>query len=227
MRVLGIDASRIGWVGVELSDGGFARARLAATLALLLETDERKTDEPDVVGIDIPLGFAVEGWREADALAARRLGARAASVFRVPRRAVWDEPDYATANRRCRDLTGAGLSVQSFGLRRRVLEANALRDAGRLLVEIHPELSFATMNGGPLAHPKKSWAGQVQRRALLAHAGIQIPDDLGPAGAAAPDDVLDAAAVAWSAARLARGEAVCLPDPPQRDAHGRPVGIWF
>lgn len=229
MRVLGIDVCRAGWVGVELSEGAFARTRLAGSLAQLLETNAQllETDEPAVVGVDIPLGFAVDGWREADALAARRLGIRAASVFRVPPRVVWEEPDYAAANQRCRDLTGAGLSVQSFGLRRRVLEANALRDAGRPLVEVHPELSFATMNGRPLPYGKKSWTGQAQRRALLARVGIEVPDDPGPAGAAAPDDVLDAAAVAWSAARLARGEAVCLPDPPPRDVYGRPVGIWF
>ncbi|MGE5828040.1 MAG: DUF429 domain-containing protein [Micromonosporaceae bacterium] len=222
MRVLGIDACRAGWVGVELSDGAYARAFLAGSLAHLLEIDEFAA-----VGVDIPLGFAGHGWRAADALAAQRLGARRSSVFRVPPRVVWEEVDYAAANRRCRELTGAGLSVQSFGLRRRVLEANALRDADHPIVEVHPELSFAAMNGGPLGHGKKSWAGQARRRALLARAGIVVPDDPGPAGAAAPDDVLDAAAVAWSAARLARGEAACLPDPPPGDAQGRPVGIWF
>jgi predicted RNase H-like nuclease len=44
----------------------------------------------------------------------------------------------------------------------------------------------------------------------------------------APDDVLDAHAVAWSAARVARDSAVCLPrKPAPRDARGLPMAIWF
>jgi predicted RNase H-like nuclease len=58
--------------------------------------------------------------------------------------------------------------------------------------------------------------------------GIVVPVDLGPAGrVAGVDDVLDAAVAAWSAQRIARGEARCLPDPPERDAEGRSVAIWY
>jgi len=222
VRALGIDASRAGWVGVELDRNGVVRMSLAASLAELLIAP----GEVAAIGVDIPLGFPAAGWRRADALAAARLGSLRSSVFPVPPRTVWAETDYATANRRCRELTGGGLSVQSYGLRRRVLEANGLRDAGRTLYEIHPELCFATMNGAPLRHGKKSWTGQAQRRALLAARGIVVPDECGPAGAAAPDDVLDAAAVAWSALRVAEGGAFCLPDPPERDDQGAPVAIW-
>jgi len=46
------------------------------------------------------------------------------------------------------------------------------------------------------------------------------------AGQAAPDDVLDAAVAAWTAARKANGEAATLPpEPPLRD--GRAVAIWY
>jgi len=53
--------------------------------------------------------------------------------------------------------------------------------------------------------PKKSWHGQVDRLRLLAVAGIRIPGDLGPVSATPPDDVIDAAAAAWSAHRIAAG----------------------
>jgi predicted RNase H-like nuclease len=39
------------------------------------------------------------------------------------------------------------------------------------------------------------------------------------------DDILDAAAVAWSASRIASGQASSLPDPPQ--TAGVPIAIWF
>jgi hypothetical protein len=65
----------------------------------------------------------------------------------------------------------------------------------------------------------------MERRGLLASAGIELPDEL-PAGQAAPDDVLDAAIAAWSATRKERDEAVTLPaDPPRQD--GRYVAIWY
>jgi predicted RNase H-like nuclease len=42
----------------------------------------------------------------------------------------------------------------------------------------------------------------------------------------AVDDVLDACAVAWSAARHASGFARPLPDPPEVFSDGIPAAIW-
>jgi predicted RNase H-like nuclease len=57
---------------------------------------------------------------------------------------------------------------------------------------------------------------------VLAAAGIVVPTDIGEAGRAGADDVLDAAAAAWSAGRIARGEARCF---PHGAAPGAPA-IW-
>jgi predicted RNase H-like nuclease len=83
------------------------------------------------------------------------------------------------------------------------------------------------MDGHPATATKKSWHGMVERRGALARAGIPL-DDIDPQVGALVgiDDLLDAAAVAWSARRLLRGHALTLPDPPERDASGRPVAIW-
>ncbi|WP_240139168.1 DUF429 domain-containing protein [Streptomyces sp. MUM 178J] len=100
-------------------------------------------------------------------------------------------------------------------------------DGGRLF-EAHPEVSFWALAGKtPLGPRKKSWAGQMARRSLLEAAGVALPDALGEAGRVPPDDVLDAAAAAWSAHRIAQGSASPLPDPPERDRHGRPIAIWY
>ncbi len=98
--------------------------------------------------------------------------------------------------------------------------------APQRIFEVHPELSFSTMAGSVVEEPKRTWAGQRTRARLLDEAGIRVPDELGPAGAAGPDDILDAAAVAWSAARIAAGEQRCVPDPAERDAANRPIAIW-
>jgi predicted RNase H-like nuclease len=93
---------------------------------------------------------------------------------------------------------------------------------------VHPELSFQALAGGtPLSHAKKTWRGQHLRRALLADAGIALPDELGEADRIAADDVLDAAAAAWSARRIALGTAERLPRTPERDADGRVVEICW
>jgi predicted RNase H-like nuclease len=223
-RALGIDACRAGWVAVELHDGAFARAHLRLDLAALLDD----AGEMTAVGIDIPLGLLDTGWRAADRAAAQWVGARRSSVFRVPPRPVWDEPEYARANALCRELTGAGFSRQAYGLRHKLLEANALFDEGRYpLREVHPEVSFAALTGAPLPAAKHTWAGHTARHALLHHAGIDLPDDLGDAGRAGPDDVLDAAAAAWTAHRIATGAAITLPDPPQHNARGQELAIWL
>ncbi|MBT2507725.1 DUF429 domain-containing protein [Streptomyces sp. ISL-98] len=233
VAVLGVDACTAGWVAVELRDARFAGARLATDVrSLLREAGEARSGGGgvEVVAVDMPLGLLDTGWRRAEAEAAALLGRLRGSVFRVPPHAVWQEEHYEAANRRCRELTGAGLSRQSWGLAVKLREANGcLADAGAdRLFEVHPEVSFWALAGKtPLPHRKKSWAGQMARRSLLEAAGVVLPDELGDVGRVPPDDVLDAAAAAWSAQRIAQGRAQPLPDPPQYDSRGRAVAIWY
>jgi predicted RNase H-like nuclease len=142
---------------------------------------------------------------------------------------VVEAATYEEANRQSRALIGRGISQQTFALAKRILEVDGCRvEAGAALYEIHPEVSFWALASTPLRAGKNSWTGQAERRALLEAAGIVIPTDLGPAGlAAATDDVLDAAVAAWSAQRIASGHGRSLPDPPERDADGRPMAIWY
>jgi predicted RNase H-like nuclease len=93
--------------------------------------------------------------------------------------------------------------------------------------EVHPEMSFSVMTGAPILARKTTWAGLTTRRAALAKRGIEVPDDLGPAGRlAGADDVLDAAAVAWTARRILTGDALPFPDPPVDLGSGRRQAIW-
>jgi predicted RNase H-like nuclease len=222
---VGVDGYPRGWVAVGLDGAGrFAHAWAAPTLRRLLDG----MDTSGAVGVDIPLGLLPAGWRTADRATAALLGARRSSVFAVPPRPVWAAAGVAEANQLCRALCdGAGFSIQAWGLRAKVLEADAERDAGLDLREVHPELAFAAMSGGPMPAAKKTWNGQHQRIQALRTAGVRLPDALPAAGGVAADDLLDAAAVAWSARRLALGLARCVPDPPdQHDAAGRPIVIY-
>jgi len=89
-------------------------------------------------------------------------------------------------------------------------------------------ISFTEMNGKPLAHPKKSRHGQRDRLRLLANAGITIPDELGAVGRIPPDDIIDAAAAAWSATRIAEGQTKRAGDPiPERRPNHHSGFIWY
>jgi predicted RNase H-like nuclease len=221
--VLGVDGWRNGWVGIELRDGRYVAAHVDETLRGLTGA------APGVlaIGVDIPLGLLDAEVRASDLLARAMLGARSSSIFVMPPRPVFDAPDHAAATAAAKALTGTGISIQCWGLRRKFLEAEALHGESRLpLYEVHPELSFHEMGLLAADGRKKSWRGQRARLRILAGHGIDIPEDLGRAAAAVPaDDVLDAAAAAWSAHRIAAGTAFSLPDPPQM-AGGRSLAIW-
>jgi predicted RNase H-like nuclease len=237
MRVIGVDACRRGWVAVSLEVSRLphraprlAAVRMDGSLPSVLDQADR--DPARVVGIDMPLGLLESGWREADKVARGLLGPRRSSVFAIPPRAVWAEMSYPAANQLCRELTGQGFSVQAWGLRPKLLEANQYREAcDHPMYEVHPELAFGAMAGAPLGYSKHTAAGRELRRELLARAGIVLPASSSgnvPGTWPAPvTDSLDAAAVAWSAARIAAGQAVILPDRPQRDSQGRQITIRY
>jgi predicted RNase H-like nuclease len=93
------------------------------------------------------------------------------------------------------------------------------------VLEVHPEVCFATMTGAPILPGKKTDEGRDLRLAALAAAGIDRPSVLTGSGYAA-DDVIDACAVAWTAARYASGLATSLPDPPEVFSDGIEAAVW-
>ena len=223
--VIGVDGCARGWVFVRLEDGAFASAALHARFA----DGVGAAGDAAVIGVDMPIGypFSPARPRAADVAARAMLGRRASSVFAVPPRAVLTAPDWATANDRSRARTGRGLSQQSFAIAGKILEVERVAALDERVHEVHPEVSFQALAGHPLAASKRQWNGQTERRALLAGVGIRIPDALDEVGTAAADDILDAAVAAWSAGRIAAGEAVSLPSPPELDDDGHPIAIWY
>jgi predicted RNase H-like nuclease len=223
MRVVGVDGFSDGWVAVALRDGSFESAFAARDVSEVLA----RYQFAKVVGVDIPIGLERGRFRRVDAAAKKLLGRRSSTLFETPPLEVLAHEDFRTALGRCRKLTGRGFSKQSHALRPRILEVAKLAEADHRLVEVHPELSFRAMAGGRALPPKKSWNGAAERRALLEKAGIRLPRDLGPPGqSAAVDDVLDAAAAAWTARRYALHRAECV-QPVARTRSGRDITIWY
>jgi predicted RNase H-like nuclease len=88
------------------------------------------------------------------------------------------------------------------------------------------EVSFCAMAGARLAASKTSWNGMHERLDLLNCHGVVLPTLIGGAGEAAPADLIDAVAVAWTATRIAASEASSLPASPQV-VEGRRIAIWY
>ena len=155
-------------------------------------------------------------------------GPRRASVFETPVRDTLGVGDYRAACEVNRQRTGHGISRQAFNLLAKIRQVDSwLPTAPFHVIEVHPELSFAAIAGAPLQAAKSSWAGLAIRRRLLADGGIVLPDDLGLAGRkAGGDDVLDAAAAAWSARRAASGQARRLPAEPELFSDQIDCAIW-
>jgi predicted RNase H-like nuclease len=225
-QVLGVDACPAGWVGVTLSDSG-VQALVRTEISELVAAG-CAGGALSVVAIDIPIGLADASIRQADLLARKAAGIRWASVFMTPVRAALQAETYSEALDVCRRLTGSGISSQAYHLGPKILQVDRWRvTAPCPVVEAHPELSFAEMAGGPLPDSKSTWAGAVRRRQLLTAHGIDLAGDLGLSGLrVGVDDVLDAAAVAWTAARVAAGTARRLPADAERFSDGVDCAIW-
>jgi predicted RNase H-like nuclease len=225
-RALGLDGCRAGWVGVLLLDGA------VADVAVLDDVPAaRRWAEPGVIGVDMPIGLLDVAVRAADTAARARLPGRAASVFNAPPRTLVDafvaDPGmaYARADALARATTGRGISQQTWRLVPRIVEVDAAVAAGVDLREVHPEVAFAELAGGPLPR-KASWAGLSERHRWLTRLGLEVPDRFDGDDRCAPDDVLDAAVVAWVADGIASGDGpVRLPPAPEEYDRGRPVAI--
>jgi len=223
--VFGVDGCAHGWVVVRLVDGAVAEVEVVDHVAELL------AEEIAAVGVDMPIGLVDSARRDADVAARKLLPGRASTVFSAPPRAVVDAHlsgevhDHAGASALARRVTGKGVSQQAWRLVLRIAEVDRLAAAGAPVREVHPEVAFALLVGDALPR-KRTWAGVQTRRALLARIGLELPDRFGGDERAAPDDVLDAAIVAWVADGIATGQGVLpVPDRTGQRDHGRPILI--
>jgi predicted RNase H-like nuclease len=211
--VLGVDGCPGGWIG-DLVSGSSVEWLLLPDLAAVLSVPAA------AVGIDIPIGLPAVGPRACDVAARARLGVRRSSVFPAPLRCVLDAPSYAQACEVSRAASGRALSKQAWFLVPRIADADRTLTAAdhARVVEVHPELVFATLAG--VLPPKKDPLGQDLRAKALR---VELPEWSAPPRPARMDDALDALACAWTARRWFEGTAEVLGD--EVDDLGTPMRI--
>jgi predicted RNase H-like nuclease len=211
VKVIGLDACRGRWLAIVLEDGRVVDSGYGTAATLIA-----KWPNALAIGVDVPIGLTEVPDRDADREARRVVGERRSSVFPTFPQAVLESPTYEEAKALCVTRGWSKPSIQSFGMRHRILEVAPLANTDERIIEVHPEVSFRELIGRSLS-PKRTAAGASKRRAALASVGIEMPDLPYPL-----DDVLDAAVTAWSAHRYARGKALPLPE-----SHPTRIGaIW-
>lgn len=121
--------------------------------------------------------------------------------------------------------------MQAFHLLPKVREVRSALSPGDLspearprAAEVHPETSFAVLAGRPMAASKRQRSGISERVAALKPQFAGLAAALAPFPATVLNDLLDAAAAAWTARRIAAGASLRLGDA-ESDCDGYPMAI--
>jgi predicted RNase H-like nuclease len=227
MFVGGVDGCRAGWIAFKVDLPSLITSVEVIDLPALLR---KRPLELACLGIDIPVGL-LDGSRACDKAARKLLGQpRGTSVFAAPCGAALTAKTHAEASAINRQKTGRGLSQQAFGIGLKIKQVDDAMtpDRQQWAFEVHPEVCFWALNGQrPMAHNKKTKEGAAERLAVLSPIFPEIARHLGsrPPGVG-KDDLLDAAAAAWTGLRRHRGESSCV-YTPERDAKGLEVTICY
>jgi len=226
-RIAGVDGCKAGWVVASAyADLSGIEFRLVEKFAEIF--DARPV--PVLVAVDMPMGFldkAEDGGRACERALRKILGkGKSSSVFPSPCRAALAFDVYEDACRANRENSlgkPKGIPKQTHGIFKKMNELDRFvrEHSDRAVFECHPEYAFKLMRGETILESKKTAAGLASRYETLAAAGIDLAANwrrLFKLRDAAPDDVLDAAACLWSAARILAGKNERVPPgEPSRD----------
>ncbi len=220
--VIGVDGCPAGWIAV-VWQGDQIQAKLfeLGTFARILG------EAAAIIAVDMPIGFPDTYGRNADIEARKAMLPHGSRVFPVPCRAAVHAANYSEAIR-LNKIHSNNVSIPPVtnAIRPRMQEVDKVmsREVELRLCEVHPELSFALMNGGkPLQHKKKTAEGEKQRLDLLHASGFPTIDwqQMGYRRRDVKrDDIVDACAAAWSARRILEGRARHFPKTEERDSCG-------
>lgn len=227
-RVAGIDGCRSGWLVVEAhTDLSKAELKFASNWHDVNSTAR-------VIAVDMPIGLSRDGVRQCEVEARRLLSPCASRVFKTIARGAlrFAQSDWNVANQWSKAQGFGGISKQIWNIRPKIKEIDRAivpSDQGRV-VEAHPELAFARLNGGRPLDSKHTRGGLQARQAILTREGFTNLDgwlqQLRGRGAKA-DDVFDACVLVLTARNILRGDAREVPAVEQRDSRGLKMAIAY
>lgn len=221
---IGVDGCRNGWIAAVLQ-GGDLRIERFDTIDALVE----KYPDFDSFLIDMAIGLVDDSNQVRPDLQARlELGDKKSSVFPVPaREAVYAEGEDTQKQTNIRML-GKILAKQSIAIIPKIREIDKFlqkhsKYKNRIL-ESHPEVAFSRLNGAIVRSSKKDIVGFTEREQILTdYLGRENLTGLWNRAKELrcnPDDVMDAACLAVTAALHAHGMCESIPAEPEMDRTG-------
>ena len=221
---IGVDGCRGGWIAAVL-DHGDMRLRKYDDLPSLIE--EYPAFDAFLIDMAIGLRNSTKEIRPDDE-AKKELGPRASTVFPIPSRdAVYavGEENQKLANIR---TLGKSLAKQSIAIIPKIRELdtflNEHPEYKNKILESHPEVDFARLNGAVLMSRKKEEPGPSQRIDVLSEF-LDKKELFGMYDKAKElhcnqDDLIDAICLAVTGALYAHGKYETIPAEPEADEKG-------
>ncbi len=210
-KFIGVDGCSAGWISVALTADFNWELKIIRSVRELIELYL----DAELILVDIPIGLRDKGPepRLCDVEARKLLTRiRSSSIFPTPCRAVLGADSYQKAKKININLTGKGLSKQTWFITSKIKDVDLLlqnnKRARKIIVESHPELCFMAFNDNlPLRSYKKTDKGLKERLNLL-HSHLNSSYDIFEKTfnnfdkyALVKDDILDALVLALSAAK--------------------------
>jgi predicted RNase H-like nuclease len=217
--IIGVDGCKSGWFVIWEETDATLHSRVIPSLRKLhITTNHNRL----TVGVDMPVVLSDEMPREADQLARKQLGKKASTIFSAPTSGMLKQTSYEKACQYSKDRFGKAISLQSWHLFPKIRDVQTILSQAQIdIYEIHPELSFRSLNRNTvILESKKSAEGHKIRRQLLERTFSNFDFDLIRAQYlkkdVADDDILDALIVLWSTKRIAAGKAEFIPSHPTK-----------
>lgn len=239
---VGVDWAGNGWVAAIREDEEWSVEFYPTVLNLWSAHREAAT-----ILVDIPIGLRESGKRACDLAAKSALGgSRQASVFLTPTREAVFAPNIESAKTRQKPAD-FGVQNQVWAIVPRIRELDVfLREfAGQIsedqILEAHPELCFAGLNGGdPIDASKGTDEGKKTRLAVLDSVDPDLvatfedavetyttPSYAPTIAASKTDDILDALVLAATAAQGVENLERLPADPGHDPVLDRPIEIVY
>ena len=221
---IGADGCRGGWIACILDHGDLRLERYASLEALV-----EAYPEFDAFLIDMAIGLrSSKDQSRPDGLAREELGSKASSVFPIPcRQAVYaaTEEEQKQANIK---VLGKSLAKQTIGIIPKIRELDEFLtvhpEYKNRILESHPEVAFARLNGSVVMSRKKEYPGLSERAGILKRylpgKDFSSMRDKAKELKCNPDDLLDAVCLAVTAALAAGGMCETIPEEPEQDENG-------
>ena len=221
---IGVDGCRGGWIAAVLDHGDMKLLRYDNLSSLI---EEYPAFDAFLIDMAIGLRNSTNEIRP-DNEAKKELGPKASSVFPIPSRdAVYADGEEAQKQANIRTL-GKSLAKQSIAIIPKIRELDAFLNAHpeykNKILESHPEVDFARLNGSVLMSRKKEEPGPSQRIAILSEfldqKELYRMYDKAKELRCNQDDLIDAICLAVTGALYAHGQYETIPAEPELDERG-------